>query len=274
MNIQTTPGVVGRTGPRLLRKAQRQLARLRFAATGRDTRAVFAVGSGRSGTDLVVHCLGQSLEVAVLNEDNPAVFDHWRLRELTIVRNEIARAGAEIALLKPIVETQRVAELLDAFPGSRALFIVRHFHDTINSRVKFFGDSQQGMVDTWLATDFERFQALPAAVRETVRVAWAVDQSTTTAAAIAWLVINASYVYLQLHADPRVQLMHYESLVGESVPCLKRTCDFVGIAYHDRMTREIYGTSVRRTEPPELPPGLDAACTALWTTLAVPSGSI
>jgi hypothetical protein len=270
MNILTTPGVVGRMFTRVLRKSQRQLARLRFAATGRATRAVFAVGSGRSGTDLVVHCLGQSLNVAVLNEDNPAVFDNWRLRDLTIVRHQIARAGADIALLKPIVETQRVRELLDAFPGSRALFIVRHFHDTINSRVKFFGDSQQGMVDTWLATDFERFPALPASVRETVRAAWVVDQSTTTAAAIAWLVINTSYVYLELHADPRVQLMQYESLVGESVPCLRRACAFIGIDYNDRMTRGIYETSVRRSQPPVLPPELEAACAAQWVTFSAP----
>jgi hypothetical protein len=214
---------------------------------------------------------GQSLAVAVLNEDNPAVFDNWRLRDLTIVRHVVARAGADIALLKPIVETQRVRELLDAFPGSRALFIVRHYHDTINSRINFFGDSQQGMVEKWLATDFERFPALPASVRETVRVAWTIDQSTTTAAAIAWLVINASFVYLDLDADPRVQLMHYESLVGESASCLQRTCAFIGIAYHDRMTREIYGTSVRRAQSPELPANLEAACAALWVALANPA---
>ncbi len=270
MNRKTTAGVVGRTGTRILRKAQRQLARLRFAATGRATRAVFAVGSGRSGTDLVVYCLGQSLDVAVLNEDNPAVFVNWRLRDLTMVRHQIARARADIALLKPIVETQRLRELLDAFPESRALFIVRHYHDTINSRVKFFGDSQRGMVETWLATDFERFPALPASVRETVRAAWALDKSTTTAAAIGWLVINASYVYLQLHADTRVQLIHYEALVAESAPCLRRACAFIGIDYNDRMTREIYETSVRRSQPPELPPELEAACAALWITFSAP----
>ena len=270
MNRKTTAGVVGRTGTRILRKAQRQLARLRFAATGRATRALFAVGSGRSGTDLVVHCLGQSLDVAVFNEDNPAVFVNWRLRELTTVRHQIARAGTDIALLKPIVETQRVGELLDAFPGSRALFIVRHYHDTITSRIKVFGDSQQGIIETWLATDFERFPALPASVRETVRAAWALDKSTTTAAAIGWLVINASYVYLQLHADTRVQLIHYEALVAESAPCLQRACAFIGIDYNDRMTREIYETSVRRSQPPELPPELKAACEALWVAFAVP----
>jgi len=249
---------------RAIRKVALALRRLTFSGTPLP---VFVIGSGRSGTDLLMHCLSQSLEVALLNEDHPAAFQNWRLRDLDVVGRAIHAQRAPVVLLKPIVETQRVAELLDSFPDGRALFIVRHWHDNVNSRAKFFGDDQQRMVEGWLRTDFARFPALPEEIRHVVREAWSSSSTVATAAAVGWLVVNATYEYLGLTGDERVHKLLYEELVQNGEGTLREVCAFVGVPFDPAMLREIYGSSVRKSAPPEVPAVLAERCERLWTQL-------
>lgn len=252
---------------RVQRKVQRGVRALSFRMSGRTPTAVFVVGSGRSGTDLLVHCLGQSLDVAVFNEDNPDAFDTWKLRELDVVQSVVRGAGAPRALFKPIVETDRTRELLDAFTDSRAVFIVRHYHETISSRIKFFGDSQHESVRRWIEGDFARFPQLPASVADVARRAWAESPSITTAAGINWLVINSVYQYLGLANDPRVALIAYEELMSVPEVALARICRFIDLEYVPRMIREINPGVARPREPLELPAELEAACATMWDAL-------
>jgi hypothetical protein len=215
-----------------------------------------------------MHCLGQSPDVALLNEDHPDAFANWRLRDMKQVERAIRDQRAPVVLLKPIVETQRIAELLAAFTESRALFIVRHWHDNVNSRAKFFGEDQQRMVHGWLDSDFARFPLLPEEIRQTVREAWEVSPDVTTAAACGWLVVNATYQYLDLTGDPRVYKLSYEQLVRNTEATLRDVCAFTGAGYRTGMLREVYGTSVRKAAPPQVPAALAQRCDRLWALLS------
>jgi hypothetical protein len=106
----------------------------------KDSTPVFILGSGRSGTDIVSHCLGKAWDAELFSEDNPKAFDNWRLKGLDTTAQCVEASGAKVVLFKPIVETLRAGEFLDYFPGSLLIFVVRNPYDAINSMVRFFGE--------------------------------------------------------------------------------------------------------------------------------------
>lgn len=111
----------------------RKRVRHRLRNRGRATRAAFLIGSGRSGTDLAAVKVGASHDVVLVNEQDPKAFEKWRLRELAVVDRLVERSFAPVLLFKPIVETYRIRELLDHFPGSKAIFLSRDPYDSTQS---------------------------------------------------------------------------------------------------------------------------------------------
>lgn len=108
---------------------------------------VFIIGSGRSGTDIAAHCLSRSLDVELINEDNPKAFDNWRLKDLNVVKDIIASSRARYVVLKPIVETLRAQSFLQ-------VFVTQNPYDVINSMIRFFEDKHIKAVKSWVEIDF------------------------------------------------------------------------------------------------------------------------
>lgn len=229
--------------------------------------AIFLVGSGRSGTDIMAHCLDQSLNIRLINEYSPVAFDNWRLKSIDVVQKVVSTAGAPFVLLKPIVETQRVIELLDRFPGSKAIFIVRDYRAAISSMVKFFGVAHVKTVQSWLDNDFAEFPQTPKALRDTIREIWQQDSSTQTASGLYWLLYNSSYIFLDMESNARIHLVSYENLVMVPEPALRKTCEFIGLPYKKAMHADIYSSSAECRDAPKLPPGLRQQCEKVWKQL-------
>jgi hypothetical protein len=76
-----------------------------------DSRPVFLVGAGRSGTSMIVRHLARTWQVALFNEDDPAAFRDYHLRDFAEVRELISRSRAPITLFKPIKDTHRTRAL-------------------------------------------------------------------------------------------------------------------------------------------------------------------
>jgi hypothetical protein len=114
-------------------KSTRQWARVIAAGKRPETRLVFVVGAQRSGTRLPLEILDQSPEISIFSEGADPYFDGVLLRPLDQVEEMVCRSPAPVIALKPICETHRTNQLLDRFPGSKAIWIFRHFEDTVNS---------------------------------------------------------------------------------------------------------------------------------------------
>lgn len=232
-----------------------------------QSRAVFLVGSGRSGTDILAHCLDQSLNVKLINEDNPLAFENWRLKALDDVKQVVSTAGAPVVVFKPIVETMRINELLETFPCSRAIFIIRDYSDSINSLVKFFGNSHVNAVNSWIESDFAKLPLVPNELKDRAKRIWSDNSSIENACGIYWLVYNSSYLFLNLRANERICLVAYESLVSESEVKLRELSDFLGLQYKKAMGADIYSTSVKRKPVSNLHPDLRRYCEETWDRL-------
>ena len=241
--------------------------------TRQHSRAVFLVGSGRSGTDIMAHCLSRSMDVKLINETDTLAFKNWRLKDLNTVKQAVTSSGAPVVLLKPIVETMRVKELLDTFHASRALFLIRDYRDAINSMASFFGEKHVRAVTSWIESDFRRFPLVPGDLRSLVGRIWEEDCSVESACGIYWLVYNSSYLFLDLRMDERIRIMNYEMLVMEPENTLRGVCDYLGLQYNNDMIADVYATSVNRRPAPSLQPVLQHYCEETWNHLIKICGS-
>ena len=86
---------------------------------------LFVFGHQRSGTNVLVDTIAASVACDVVNEGDPAGFENFRLRPHADVAR-LLKASARGCLLKPISESLRFREIMQAFPGSRAVFAIRN----------------------------------------------------------------------------------------------------------------------------------------------------
>lgn len=255
---------------RAKRRGRHYLKRLyQLISPSQATRPVFILGSGRSGTDIVCHCLSKAWNVELVNEDNPKAFDNWRLKSLDIVEEALQASNAGLMLFKPIVESLRANEFLEEFPSATVVFVVRNPDDAINSMVRFFGEGQVRAVRSWVETDFARQPQAPAELREFIANQYHADLSVEDAAGLYWLLYNSSYLFLDLQASSRVTKIRYENLVQEPDGTMQGICDFLGMKWFPSMTDEVYAGSVGKNRKPNLSPAIEQRCREVWERLIV-----
>lgn len=255
---------------RAKRKGRYYIKRLyQFVSPSHTTQPVFILGSGRSGTDIVAHCLGKAWGVELINEDNPKAFDNWRLKSLDAVKGAVDASNASLVLFKPIVETLRAKEFLVEFQSASVVFVLRNPHDAINSMVRFFGESQIRAVKSWVETDFARQPQAPAELREFIASHCHADLSVEDAAGLYWLLYNSSYLFLELQSNSRVTKVQYENLVQKPDDTMREVCEFLGMKWFPSMTDEVYAGSVGKNRKPALSPAIESRCSELWERLTV-----
>jgi hypothetical protein len=255
---------------RAKRKGRHYLKRLyQLISPSRAARPVFILGSGRSGTDIVSHCLSKAWDVELVNEDNPKAFDNWRLKSLDVVERTVHASNAGLVLFKPIVETLRANEFLAEFQSAAVVFVVRNPNDAINSMVRFFGEAQIRAVKSWVETDFARQPQAPAELREFIANHYHPDLSVEDAAGLYWLLYNSSYLFLDLQSSSRVTKIRYENLVQQPDETMQEICDFLGMKWFPSMTDEVYAGSVGKNRKPDLSPAIEERCRGVWERLTL-----
>lgn len=232
-----------------------------------ESRAVFILGSGRSGTDIVAHCLSKAWDVELINEDNPKAFDNWRLKCLDAVSEAVKASGAKLVLFKPIVETLRAREFLDHFSGSSVVFVIRNPYDAINSMVRFFGDGHVRAVQSWVASDFSRQSQAPDSVKQFVKSQCHESLSIEDASGLYWLVYNSAFDFLDLSSCASATMVRYESLVQQPDQTMEQVCRFLDLKWNPSMTDEVYSGSLGKNPKPDLSPEIERACLAQWERL-------
>jgi hypothetical protein len=259
-----------------INKSRRRLWQRWHNPAGHTTPA-FLVGSGRSGTNMIVKGLARSWQVELYNENNPAVFDNWYLRDFPTIEALIERSFARLILFKPLKDTYRTRVLLSAFPSARVLFIFRHFDDVINSARKRFYDEhgqviknvyadRQPPVIRWINTDFAEFTEAPPpkATEQLVRSLWTPTLNLQSNIALDWLFTNRLFFDLDLCADERIKLIQYEAVVSDPQQGFKSLCQFLGLPFEPQIAGDVFSTSVKRDPVPDLDPQIQAACEAHW----------
>lgn len=259
-----------------LRKRAFQYARYR---PGAPKPALFVVGCQRSGTSLMHHLLRLDWHTVTYDEESPLSagdpVEGLRWAPLDQVARRFAADRAALVVAKPLVESQNLDRLLEALPGSRALWMYRDVGAVARSNVKYFapGTSHRDLQPI-LAGDQTNWRAerLGPGARELVRRLYRPDLAAEDAAALFWYARNSLLFDRGLDNDPRVRACRYEDLLADPSGVMRAVYAHIGRPWPgDRIVADVEPAPARPAGPPGLDPAIGEACAGLLARLdAVP----
>ena len=261
-------------GFRWFRACKRVVQWFRYRS-GTAKTVVYVVGCQRSGTSMMHHLLRLDRaavtydEISPLSSGDPVEGLRWN--PLPEVRARIAADRAPLVVTKPLVESQRLSELLDLFDETRAIWMYRDFRDVVRSNVAFFADgTSHADVAPVLGGDGPSWKA-ENQDPETVAVVadlYRPDRSPHDAAALFWYLRNRLFLSQDLAGDARVRLCRYEDLVGDPGAVMRGAYRFIGRPYPgDRIVSDVSARSVGRGRDVEISDDIADVCKRLLDRL-------
>jgi Sulfotransferase domain len=260
-----------------IQRASRKVAKWRWrrahgSAQG-TARAVLLVGLQRSGTNMVVRGLERAPEFEVYNENHSAAFDRFQLRPVGHIRGLLEASRHPYVLLKPLCDTHRTPELLEALrtrSEPRALWVYRSAEGRARSAVAKFGDQNLRVLrelaqgrgrDRWQA------QGLSSDSLALIgRLDWS-SVDAVSAAALFWYVRNRLYFELGLAGRPDVLVVSYDAMVAQPEAEMARICQFLGVAYDRRLIAHVTPRPAGHAEVLQLAPRIRDRCEELSARL-------
>ncbi len=262
-------------------RARREMKHLRLRVAG-PTKArhstLHIVGCQRSGTTMFTEILDQDPRVRVFGELE-SLFDdrprHQRLKDPTDVRRQLDRSGAALNVVKPLVESHRIGELLHIGRDAVAIWMFRHYRDVASSNLKRFGirngiDNLRPIVDD--DPDDWRNAGLTAETREVVRGLFDEQMPPHDASALFWYCRNTLFFQQGLEVEPKVRLCQYEQLVIDPTTMMRATYDWIGLATRPERTSDlVHAKSVGKGRN-EIGANVRTLCDSMWNHLIETDG--
>ncbi len=187
------------------------------------------------------------------------------------VLGRLRRIPFEVVAAKPLVESDRAVELMDAADPVKAIWMLRHYQGVAQSNVKRFGEKNSYRDLEPLCTNDEmdwRCRGASKETRATVINLMNEELSPLDAAALFWWARNQLYFEQHLWRDERIRLIRYERACNCPEALVEALCDYVGILLPaDSITSRV------RPQPdgPEvmdLHPDVERLCRKMWDSFA------
>jgi hypothetical protein len=229
---------------------------------------IFVVGWGRSGTTSLINVFGHSLDTAIYNETDLNAFYELRLKDFNTIGNLIKRCKFKLIVFKPLQDSHRILEILDRFPGSKAIWIFRDVGDVVNSSTKIWGDWEKGFHDFNLLIDKKgRFsETIFPDTFEFFKKHYHPGVSPEDAVSLGWYMCNMLYIQMNLKADSRIMLVNYEQLV-KSPSSYKSIFAFADCEFKKKYIKGVYSTSVGKEPFPKISEPILERCEWLFDHL-------
>lgn len=196
---------------------------------------LFIFGCQRSGTTILQRIFEQDWNTKIYSEVHSRLSSKdstlgLRLDPLEDLKKEFSKQKAPLVIAKPLVESQNAQELLDHFPGSKAIWMYRHYTDVAASKLRKSG-KMSGVGDLRyiyknVPNDW-RNDKITEDVRNLVEQYFSEDMDGYDAASLYWYVRNQFYFQQNLVDSPNVMLCRYDDLVGDSNNTIKRIYSFL-----------------------------------------------
>ena len=248
----------------------------RLAKTARNTirpdqgsRAhVLITGCQRSGTTLLSRIFDADPSAYIFDEISSLSSgdqdEGLRLNDLADVSRQLDGRSANLVVAKPLVESQRLTELLDNLDDTKSIWMYRHYRDVVSSNMVRFGDDN-GYSDIAPVVEGDLFdwrsEALSDELRKTFASLSAGPLTRDDAAALFWVGRNSHFFSQGLEHDPRVRLQRYADLVSQPEDTMRSIYQFIGRDYPgERILRDIRSSSVGKGSSVELSPHVQSLC--------------
>jgi|JI6StandDraft_1071083.scaffolds.fasta_scaffold00181_37 hypothetical protein len=241
-----------------------------------DPRLVFIFGCQRSGTTMLRNFIGFDPRVSDYGEGDPPYFwqtpteDPRYIRLVPDAEVEALRQAekSEIVLIKPLHDSQRAAELLSNWPGSKGVWIFRHYREVILSHLTYYRGRYEPMPYLRdlleLNTASWKAESLGEEMQDFIREHRHLATTPTAGFALFWLARNS---LLFDNAHPALIALHYADLVRHPRDSLRILGNHLNVAFNERYSDFPEQRDREKPLPNELPAVLHEACEAMMSRL-------
>lgn len=240
-----------------------------------DQKLLFIFGSQRSGTTLMTRLFARDIETKVYAEYSDLSMrvngtPGLRLRPLEEISRDLDKVKAPLVVLKPLVETQNAVDILDFFPGSKALWMYRHYQDVAVSKLKKSG-MHNGIRDMQFILEQRnswRAEKVPEHIREMISQFYSPDMNPYDAAALYWYVRNNFLYEQKLDKSPSLMMCKYEDFVIDPHSAMREIYRFVERPFpENNATERVHRSSVGKGSDTPLSPAIVSVCEKMLTRL-------
>ena len=215
----------------------KRLARSVVRAPRSERQVVLILGCQRSGTTMLQQTfLDRSWRVLILEEHDRRLVGNdpgeakW-LDYPTVFRH-IHGLPFEVVAVKPLVESDRAKELMDAAGRVKAIWMLRHYQEVARSNLSRFGSDnpfrdlqpfRSGDVLDW------RYRGASEETRQTVIRLLDRGLEPLDAAALFWWTRNQLYFDQRLWEDERIRILRYDRASTGSEEVIRSLSRYVGV---------------------------------------------
>ena len=184
-------------------------------------------GAQRSGTTATLKGLGQMTDsVLDFTELNDIIHDPGRMEGIDAIRLKpqeeleaiFAKQREKVLVAKPLMESQRAAEILAEYPDSAGLWLLRNYRAVANSMMHKGWEDAGFLQLRHLANRRGSWRDENASdmVVSTVRELLEIDLTRADACALAWWARNTLFFDQNLANHERLAVIQYEKLVSDA----------------------------------------------------------
>jgi hypothetical protein len=253
-----------------------------------NARALIVLGCQRSGTDALIECFEHDPNAKVYPEfsslntasgsfsPRDSVRFTLRLLPLGEVARRLERVRYPLAVMKPLVESQHLAELLAAIPRSQVIWLFRAPLDVAESNVRAFGaDVHRRNLAPIASADSTnwRSERTSAAVQSFVARHYRPDMDPIDGGALFWWARNQLLFDSGMFADPRVLTLDYARFVADPTGVLSQIYEWTGVEFPgDQIARSVRRSFVGRGSEHAISGEIKERCDQLWKRLVETEG--
>lgn len=239
------------------------------AAATQSRQTVLVTGLPRSGTNMLMDALERSLETQVFHERDPRAFDNYDQHDSAVIRQLITRSPARHVIIKALLEGHKIRELMREFAPSKAVWMYRHYDDTLNSDMANWPGTRNKLDDIVVDRDSAdwRGRGMTDDTYALVRRHYSRDMSNASALGLYFYYRHQLFFDQGFDTDPDVYALSYEDFVADPQVELDRLAGFLGLRPTPRMARGIHARSIRRKAPPDIAPEVRALAEEMYQRL-------
>jgi len=266
-------------------QGERQRFRLRRLGTriyqflryrpGTPKTVLLIVGCQRSGTTMVHHFFRLDRDAVTYDEYSPLSSRDplgLRLDPRDEVVPQVLNTRAPLVVIKPLVESQNLPDLLGWFPRTRAVWMYRDYRDVARSNVNHFGSAgpHEDLAAIVVGDPADwRSEKLADSDREAVLNLYRPDLDPHDAAALFWYARNSLFFSGGFHEDDRIRVCRYSDLVTRPAEVMAEAYRFIDRPWPgDRIVADVFSSSRGRGVDLELSPPVRELCDGMLARLA------
>jgi len=253
---------------RSLRLYAKRLAKeLRFTIRRTtNTVPIFVFGQQRSGTTMLMSAFDWNDECRVYEEGDRRVFRDLRIPDFSRLAETFARSGARRACVKPLCDSHRIDEFIDAFPESRRIWMFRDYLAVSGSAVRRFPNAHLTLraICTGQRTHTWFEEGLSPATRNTLESIYRAELSPRECACLIWWARNT--IAIERRLAGRAWFADYDQLVRDKHAEFARLYRYLGLELDPRTIDFVHDAS-RARDTVEIDPQVGALCTGLLAEL-------